>query len=173
MKELSGFISEKLKLNRDSKSFEDRCKEDFETLKKMLEDDGIYVVGRYREEFIYNDVLVSQYMRLSFLKEKDCPDIWQNGQYLMFDIDFNTRSIELHSFGHIYLTKADQKKSYMTMCGYKQIFKYKGIPFFRKTKFKTAEDCYKKLKKFYDTTEKVLKEVTNGYPYKEMKIDIC
>lgn len=171
MKELSGYISERLELNKDTKTDEVLFKENYETIKKMFEDAGVYVVGNFRKGF--GGDFSSQYMRVSLLDEADCPAIWQNGQYLMFDIDFKMKTVELHSFGHIYLTKADQKKSYMTMCGYKQIFKYKGIPFFRKTKFKSAEDCYNKLKKFYDTTESILKEVTDGYPYKEMKIDIC
>jgi len=92
--------------------------------------------------------------------------------YLIFDIDFNDRIIELKDNGHIYLTKEDQHKSNLAMTGIKNLYKKEGKPYFRKTRYKSIDDCAKKILAFYNSTKELLNKYSEGYPYKDMKLNI-
>lgn len=167
------YLVEKLVIDKDTK---DLSKEEqveilnsrLDTIKDILKEKNIPVTGKVYSGFSPE----STWLRLSFLKPEDEPSIAANGMYIIFKINLYTKIIEYDQSGHIYLTKEDQQKSYLAMTGLKKIFKFKGKPFFRKTKCKTFEDITKKLIDFYDTTKKILDEVTEGYPYKNMKINI-
>jgi len=171
MIQLNQYISEKLNIDKDVKdiSEEELYKQYFETLKDKFKKEGINATGTFRKTFgEYN----SQWIRLSYLKPEDEPDIAANGMYLIFDIDFNDRIIELKDNGHIYLTKEDQHKSNLAMTGIKNLYKKEGKPYFRKTRYKSIDDCAKKILSFYNSTKELLDKYSEGYPYKDMKLNI-
>lgn len=171
MIQLNQYISEKLNIDKDVKDIpeEELYKQYFETLKDKFKKEGINATGTFRKTFgEYN----SQWIRLSYLKPEDEPDIAANGMYLIFDIDFNDRVIELKDNGHIYLTKEDQHKSNLAMTGIKNLYKKEGKPYFRKTRYKSIDDCAKKILSFYNSTKELLDKYSEGYPYKDMKLNI-
>lgn len=171
MIQLNQYISEKLNIDKDVKDIpeEELYKQYFETLKDKFKKEGINATGTFRKTFgEYN----SQWIRLSYLKPEDEPDIAANGMYLIFDIDFNSRVIELKDNGHIYLTKEDQHKSNLAMTGIKNLYKKEGKPYFRKTRYKSIDDCAKKILSFYNSTKELLDKYSEGYPYKDMKLNI-
>ena len=171
MIQLNQYISEKLNIDKDVKDIpeEELYKQYFETLKDKFKKEGINATGTFRKTFgEYN----SQWIRLSYLKPEDEPDIAANGMYLIFDIDFNDRIIELKDNGHIYLTKEDQHKSNLAMTGIKNLYKKEGKPYFRKTRYKSIDDCAKKILSFYNSTKELLDKYSEGYPYKDMKLNI-
>lgn len=171
MIQLNQYISEKLNIDKDVKDIpeEELYKQYFETLKDKFKKEGINATGTFRKTFgEYN----SQWIRLSYLKPEDEPDIAANGMYLIFDIDFNDRIIELKDNGHIYLTKEDQHKSNLAMTGIKNLYKKEGKPYFRKTRYKSIDDCAKKILAFYNSTKELLNKYSEGYPYKDMKLNI-
>ena len=171
MIQLNQYISEKLNIDKDVKDIpeEELYKQYFETLKDKFKKEGINATGTFRKTFgEYN----SQWIRLSYLKPEDEPDIAANGMYLIFDIDFNDRIIELKDNGHIYLTKEDQHKSNLAMTGIKNLYKKEGKPYFRKTRYKSIDDCAKKILAFYNSSKELLDKYSEGYPYKDMKLNI-
>jgi len=171
MIQLNQYISEKLNIDKDVKDIpeEELYKQYFETLKDNFKKEGINATGTFKKMFgDYN----SQWIRLSYLKPEDEPDIAANGMYLIFDIDFKDRVIELNQNGHIYLTKEDQQKSNLAMTGIKNLYKKEGKPYFRKTKYKSIDDCAKKILSFYNSTKELLDKYSEGYPYKQMKLNI-
>lgn len=171
MIQLNQYISEKLNIDKDVKDIpeEELYKQYFETLKDKFKKEGINATGKFAKMFgDYN----SQWIRLSYLKPEDEPDIAGNGMYLLFDIDFKDRVIELRQNGHIYLTREDQQKSNLAMTGIKNLYKKEGKPYFRKTRYKSIDDCAKKILSFYNSTKELLDKYSEGYPYKEMKLNI-
>lgn len=64
------------------------------------------------------------------------------------------------------------KKSYLAMCSMKRAHQAIGGKWFRRTKYKSAADLAKKMVTFYDSVKNTMEEVTDGYPYKQMKINI-
>ena len=171
MIQLNQYISEKLNIDKDVKDIpeEELYKQYFETLKDKFKKEEINATGTFRKTFGDYD---SQWIRLSYLKPEDEPDIPANGMYLIFDIDFKDRVIELKNNGHIYLTKEDQHKSNLAMTGIKNLYKKEGKPYFRKTRYKSIDDCAKKILSFYNSTKELLDKYTEGYPYKDMKLNI-
>lgn len=171
MIQLNQYISEKLNIDKDVKDIpeEELYKQYFETLKDKFKKEGINATGTFRKTFGDYD---SQWIRLSYLKPEDEPDIAANGMYLIFDIDFKDRVIELKDNGHIYLTKEDQHKSNLAMTGIKNLYKKEGKPYFRKTRYKSIDDCAKKILSFYNSTKELLDKYSEGYPYKDMKLNI-
>ena len=171
MIQLNQYISEKLNIDKDVKDIpeEELYKQYFETLKDNFKKEGINATGTFKKMLgDYN----SQWIRLSYLKPEDEPDIAANGMYLIFDIDFKDRVIELRQNGHIYLTKEDQHKSNLAMTGIKNLYKKEGKPYFRKTRYKSIDDCAKKILSFYNSTKELLDKYSEGYPYKQMKLNI-
>lgn len=171
MIQLNQYISEKLNIDKDVKdiSEEELYKQYFETLKDKFKKEGINTTGTFMKTFGDYD---SQWIRLSYLKPEDEPNIAANGMYLIFDIDFKARVIELKNNGHIYLTKEDQHKSNLAMTGIKNLYKKEGKPYFRKTRYKSIDDCAKKILSFYNSTKELLDKYSEGYPYKNMKLNI-
>ena len=114
-----------------------------------------------------------QRVLIRFTRLEDCFNgIWQNGMYLKFKVDFEAGTFEVCDYGHIYLTKSDSERSYLCMCGLKNAWKATGRPWPRKSKFKTEEDMAERISKICKTAVEVLDETTEGYPYKQMKINI-
>ena len=74
-------------LDKDVKDIpeEELYKQYFETLKDKFNKEGINATGTFKKLFgDYN----SQWIRLSYLKPEDEPNIADNGMYLIFDINF-------------------------------------------------------------------------------------
>ena len=89
MIQLNQYISEKLNIDKDVKDIpeEELYKQYFETLKDKFKKEGINATGTFKKLFgDYN----SQWIRLSYLKPEDEPNIADNGMYLIFDINFKT-----------------------------------------------------------------------------------
>ena len=171
MIQLNQYISEKLNIDKDVKDIpeEELYKQYFETLKDKFKKEGINATGTFKKLFgDYN----SQWIRLSYLKPEDEPNIADNGMYLIFDINFKNHIIELRQNGHIYLTKEDQRKSYLAMTGIKNLYKKEGKSYFRKTRYKSIDNCVKKILAFYNSTKELLDKYSEGYPYKQMKLNI-
>ena len=171
MIQLNQYISEKLNINKDVKSIssEELYKHYYQTLKDKFTEEKINVYGSFRKGFGSYD---SQWIRLSYLKPEDEPGIASNGMFLIFVVDFHKNTIELDSCGHIYLTKDDQHKSNLAMTGIKNLYKKTGKPYFRKTRYKGIDECVKKILSFYNSTKELLDKYTEGYPYKNMKLNI-
>lgn len=144
------------------------CRERFGTLNVKLAKKGLtndFGFGEFGPQW--------QNVLIRFTRLEDCFNgIWQNGMYLNFRLDFEAGSFEVCDYGHIYLTKADADKSYLCMCGLKNAWKATGRPWPRKSKFKTEEDLAERISKICKTAIEVLNETTDGYPYKQMKINI-
>lgn len=114
-----------------------------------------------------------QYIRMDMLKKEDWPNhIADNSIYIMYEIDMRAKTVEVSRCGHIYLSDEDSKKLYFAMCSMKQAHKAIGGKWFRHTKYKSAADLAKKMVSFYNTVKQTMEEVTAGYPYKQMTINI-
>lgn len=113
-----------------------------------------------------------QLIRVSFLAQNDEPAIPENGMYIDFKVNMKEGKIEVTQYGHIYLTKADSKKSYLCMCGLRNCVQHSGGKWFRKQAYKTPGDLAEKVRAFYSICKKALDENTTGYPYKQMAVDI-
>ena len=144
------------------------CRERFGTLNVKLAKNGLtndFAFGEFWPQW--------QNVLIRFTRLEDCFNgIWQNGMYLKFKVDFEAGTFEVRDYGHIYLTKADADKSYLCMCGLKNAWKATGRPWPRRSKFKTEEDLAERINKICDKAKEVLDETTDGYPYKQMKINI-
>lgn len=114
-----------------------------------------------------------QYIRMDMLKEEDWHNnISGNSIYIMYKIDMRAKTVEVSTCGHIYLSDEDSKKSYLAMCSMKHAHQAVGGKWFRRTKYKSAADLAKKMVTFYNSVKHTMEEVTDGYPYKQMKINI-
>ena len=113
-----------------------------------------------------------QWFTLSFIKPEDEPRISENGMYVTFKVNMKEGKIEVSQNGHIWLTKADEKASYLCMCGLRAAVEATGRKWFRKSSFKDEDDLAKKVERFFNECCAALGEATEGYPYKQMKINI-
>ena len=110
---------------------------------------------------------------MDMLKKEDWPNhIADNSIYIMYEIDMRAKTVEVSRNGHIYLSNEDSKKTYFAMCSMKKAHQAIGGKWFRRTKYKSAADLAKKMVAFYNSVKQTMEEVTNGYPYKQMKINI-
>lgn len=114
-----------------------------------------------------------QYIRMDMLKEEDWPhNIADNSIFIEYKINMDEKTVEIFRYGHIYLSNEDSKKTYLAMCSMKQAHQAIGGKWFRRTKYKSAADLAKKMVVFYNSVKQTMEEVTDGYPYKNMKINI-
>ena len=144
------------------------CRERFRRLNDCLNDHGLhncFGFGEFGPQW--------QNVLIRFTRLEDCFNgIWQNGMYAKFAVNFEAGTFEVVDYGHVYLTDADAKKSYMCMCGLKNAWKAIGRPWPRRSKFKSEADLAERISKICKTALEVLDETTEGYPYKQMKINI-
>ena len=109
-----------------------------------------------------------QFIGWEALKNEDIPyHIKENGIYIIFEIDFATKSVEVFQSALINLCRDEQKATYLAMTSMKNLAKGRGLSWFRKQKFKDINDLYRRLRKFYDNMMDVVNEYTGGYPYKQ------
>lgn len=114
-----------------------------------------------------------QFITFDALKKEDWPNnISENSIYIRFSINLKEKSFEAKSSGHIWLSDADSKKSYLCMCSMKQAHKALGGKWLRKSKFKSAQDLVAKMNKFYTEVMASVTQATGGYPYKQMLVNI-
>lgn len=114
-----------------------------------------------------------QYIHMDMLKKEDWPNhIGRNSIFITYEIDMRAKTVEVSRCGHIYLSDEDSKKSHLAMCSMKQAHQAIGGKWFRRTKYKSAADLAKKMVAFYNSVKQTMEEVTDGYPYKQMKINI-
>lgn len=113
-----------------------------------------------------------QWVRISALAPEDEPGISHNGMYVIIKIMLNEQKAEIFDFGHIWLTKEDQKASYLAMCGANKAVKAVGGKWMKKQAYKNPEDLAGKISKFWAGFIECLDKATEGYPYKQMKVNI-
>lgn len=113
-----------------------------------------------------------QFFTLSFIKPKDEPAINENGMFVTFKVNMKEGKVETFQSGHIWLTDADAKASYLCMCGLRAAVEKTGRKWFRKQSYKDVRDLAKKIDRFFTECCAALDEATTGYPYKQMRINI-
>ncbi len=113
-----------------------------------------------------------QWFTLSFIKQEDEPRIPENGMYVTFKVNMKENKVEVTQSGHIWLTKADQTASYLAMCGLRSAVEATGHKWMRKSSYKDVRDLVKKVDRFFTECCASLDDATEGYPYKQMKINI-
>ena len=144
-------------------------KEIYNKLLEMCKEKGMPVQGNYHSGLCP----YIQFIRFDALEKKDWPNgISDNSIMIDFKIDFNSHSVEIFRSGHIWLTKEDQAKSYLCMCGMKKAVGAVGQKWFRKQSWKDEKDLVNKMTNFYTTTIQNIDKVTGGYPYKQMIVNI-
>lgn len=145
-----------------------KIKADFESLLNLAREKSNtkQIIGRFGTFCPY-----LQYIRFDALEVKDYPhNIDRNSIYLCFGIDWVEKKVELHSFGHVWLSpkdKATDKYRYLAMKSMIDIYLDKGGKKFRKTSFKSVTDLFEKLNNYYNVVMQAVTEYTGGYPYKE------
>ena len=150
---------------------ESKCeiyKAQFEDIISALNDAGYIVTDKF-DTFCPH----IQYIRMDMLEEEDWPNhIDRNSIFITYEIDTCAKTVEVSTCGHIYLSDEDSDKSHLAMCSMKHAHQAVGGKWFGRTKYKSAADLAKKMVDFYNSVKKTMEEVTNGYPYKQMKINI-
>lgn len=141
---------------------------DFYTLAELLVNNmpkyADHIIGNFTKGLCPS----MQFIGLEALKHSDIPhNIPQNGVYIYFTIDFEEKSVEVHSSGHIYLSNEESKATYLAMTDLKQLTKMRGGKWMRKAKFKDINDLYKRISTFYVSVMEIVNEYTQGYPYKQ------
>ena len=151
-----------------SKNLINQFRTDFNALGDMMVNNmperANHVIGNFSVGLCPN----RQFIGWEALKKEDLPHgIKENGIHILFEIDFEKKSVEVFQSGHIWLSKEEQKATYLAMTGMKNLAKARGLRWFRKQKFKDINDLYKRLRQFYDNMMGVVNDYTGGYPYKQ------
>lgn len=108
------------------------------------------------------------FVRFDALKKEDYPhNIDRNSIYITFTIDNNKSTIELHSYGHIYLSDEEMKSSYLCMKSMIDCYKSYGGKKFRKQSFKTMQQAFEKMNDYFKAVMESVEKYTGGYPYKK------
>lgn len=109
-----------------------------------------------------------QYITIEALKSEDVPNnIRENGIYIAFEIDLISHTIEVRDSGHIYLSREEQKATYLAMTNIKKLCKARKVKWHRKYTYKSVEDLIKHITAFYERVMGCVEEYTGGYPYKQ------
>lgn len=141
---------------------------DYEALASMLQNNMPKYADHLLGGFKIGLCPYMQFIGIEALKREDLPNnIAENGIYIQFKIDMADKTIEVHSWGHIYLSKEEQKATYLAMTGIKNVAKARGTKWFRKQKYKDITDLYNKIVKFYENVMQSVEDYTGGYPYKQ------
>ena len=96
-------------------------------------------------------------------------NIRQNGIFVSFDIDLISHTIEVGDSGYIYLSREEQKATYLAMTNIKKLCKARKVKWHRKYTYKSVEDLIKHVKAFYERIMECVEEYTGSYPYKQGK----
>ena len=127
-----------------------------------------HILGHYKQGLCP----YMQFIKFDALEPQDWPNnIADNSVFVTFCIDYQSKKVELHSTGHIWLSpkdKQDERLKYYAMRGMHNIAKEDyGVKKFRKQGFKDMKDLYNKMEKYYKAVMTAIKDYTGGYPYKE------
>lgn len=141
---------------------------DYNTLGEMMQQNMPERANRVIGCFKKGIVPALQFIGWEALKKEDIPhNIADNGIFIEFEIDFKNKSVEVFRSGHIWLSREEQKATYLAMTCMKRLAKGRGVKWFRKQKFKDIHDLYIRMRKFYDNMMEIVEEYTGGYPYKQ------
>ena len=146
----------------------------------MLKEKVAELIGDLNNEFItatsygsYGSDNNVEFLTIHYIRKEDYPNnISQNSIYLQFRINYKESTVCCPSNGHIWLTNADQRKSYLAMTSIKNLAKYDNEKWFRTQRFKSIDDLARKISDFYFTIFGILSAHTTGYPYKHMATNI-
>ena len=88
------------------------------------------------------------------------------------EIDFNKKKVQVHSNGHVYLAPNDRQenrrwKDYAMRGMVNIAAEDYGVKKFRKQSFKSAEDLFNKIEKYFKAVMDAVTKYTGGYPYKQ------
>lgn len=145
-----------------------KYRDEFDKIKKAMWDEGALAVGGFGSFCPYQ-----QWVRLDALSREDWPNgISDNSIFVDIKINMKEQKFEVSRSGHIWLTDADAKKSYLCMCGMRSAVEVMGGKWLRKSSYKDAKDLAKKVKKFWEQAVDCVAKATGGYPYKKMQINI-
>lgn len=130
----------------------------------------IHVKAAFNERFTPE----LQFIRIDFLDEKDYPHhIDLNSVYVNFKFDLENNTFEIcGNMGHIYLTEKDQEISCLCMASLKNICKFHGLKWLRRSKINNLDKVCSKINIFVHSVYEIIKGHTYGYPYKESKVNI-
>ena len=170
-KQHNSILTEVFNSKEDFCQHESKCeiyKAQFEDIVSALNDAGYVATDKF-DTFCPH----IQYIRMDMLKKEDWPNnIADNSIYIMYEIDMRAKTVEVSKCGSIWLSDEDSDKSYLAMCSMKHAHQAVGGKWFRRAKYKSAADLAKKMITFYNSVKQTMEEVTDGYPYKQMKINI-
>lgn len=145
-----------------------KYKSEFELIKAAMRLKTLPVRGGFGSFVPY-----LQHVRLDALNASDYPNgIAENSIYVDIKVDMKEHKFEVSSCGHIWLSDADKKKSYMCMCSMRNAVERMGGKWMRKSKFKDSEDLAKKVRDFWTQAMECVRQATGGYPYKQMIVNI-
>ena len=110
------------------------------------------------------------FIKLDALDDKD----WSNGIdlnsiYFSFVYDEETKKLDLHSNGHVYLSNEDKqtdKYKYYAMKSIVEVHVDYGGKKFRKTLVKNSDDLITKISTYVNAVMEDVVKYTGGYPYK-------
>lgn len=110
------------------------------------------------------------FIKLDALDDKD----WSNGIelnsiYFSFVYDEETKKLDLHSNGHVYLSNEDKqtdKYKYYAMKSITKVHVDYGGKKFRKTLVKNSDDLITKISTYVNAVMEDVVKYTGGYPYK-------
>lgn len=142
-----------------------KMREDFNEIFNALNENkvSVDVYGKFQ-----NFAPSIQFVKLDALKKEDYPhNIDRNSIYIDFKIDLLEKKVEVFSYGHIYLSQEESRKTHLAMCGMKDLAVTRGVKWFRKQSYKNTADLVKKLNTFYLAVMEKVKEYTKEYPYKQ------
>lgn len=143
-------------------------KEEFERIKQSMSAEGVAVTGTFWSFAPY-----LQWVRIDALRKEDWPNgLSDNSVFVDIQIDMQAQKFEVGNCGHIWLTDADERKSYLCMCSMRKAVEAVGGKWLRKSKYKDAADLAKKVRKFWEQTMDCVDRATGGYPYKKMIVNI-
>lgn len=111
-----------------------------------------------------------QFVRLDALNKEDWPhNIDMNSVYITFVVNHKENKVEVHTCGHVDISKEDKQTEryrYLVMKSIQQVLVDNGGKKFRKSKFKTEKDLCKKMLDYFDNVMVEVEKYTGGYPYK-------
>lgn len=110
------------------------------------------------------------FIKLDALDDKD----WSNGIdlnsiYFSFVYDEETKKLDLHTNGHVYLSNEDKqtdKYKYYAMKSIVAVHVDYGGKKFRKTSVKNPDDLVNKISTYVNAVMEDVVKYTGGYPYK-------
>jgi hypothetical protein len=110
------------------------------------------------------------FIKLDALDKNDYPHgIESNSIFLLFVYDTETQKLDLHSDGHVYLSKSDLQTpqyKYYAMKSMSKVHVDLGGKKFRKTSIKNIDDLINKIATYFNTLMDDVIKYTGGYPYK-------